>query len=149
GQVAQVVVEDVAGSRVAAFRGIEHRLVLEEVLATLDRPDLPVRQLADDRLRERVEVTASGRGTRVEDEDVGRLQAPRLDDPDLVEIRRSPLRGEAVDHLETLRDLRRCSGRGEAEQEDDEDGACRPEGDARGTGRHWLSPPRVVGRRKG
>ena len=89
---AQVVVEDFFGAGLAELALVEHRLILEQVLAAFDRPHLPAWDVFDQPLGERHEVRRGRRGSRLEHQHVrGRLGA-HLDHPDLVEIQ-VPCRG--------------------------------------------------------
>jgi len=78
-----VIVEQLPASRLAALGAVQHRVVLEQVLAALDRPDL----------------RAAGRA-RVQDKDVRGSPRPDLEDPDLVVLRRRAGRVEPGQPLE-------------------------------------------------
>ena len=84
GDEAQVIVEQLLGGGLALLGLIEHRVVLEEVLPALDRPDLPALRCADDVLRQRLEVRGAGGSTGHEDEDVLGVARAGLEDADLV-----------------------------------------------------------------
>ena len=74
---AEVVVEHLLRRRLARLRAVEHRLVLEQVLAPLDRPHLPLRRLGDDALGQRREV----RGARGRARGSARARCARCGDP--------------------------------------------------------------------
>src|SRR4029079_13391257 len=69
-EVAEVVVEGLLRRRLSGLGGVEHRLVLEQVFAPLDRPHLPAGDHGDYGLGQRLEVGRAGRGAGVEHEDV-------------------------------------------------------------------------------
>src|SRR5262249_56167081 len=56
GDEAEVVVEQLLRGGLALLGLVEHRVVLEDVLPALDRPDLPALRPAADVLRDRLEV---------------------------------------------------------------------------------------------
>ena len=80
-QVAEVVVEQLRGRGLVLLVQVQLRLVLEQVLSPLDRPDLPATGLRDDPLGEWNEVGGGGRGARLQDQNVLRTARPDLDDP--------------------------------------------------------------------
>ncbi|WP_272477383.1 hypothetical protein [Baekduia alba] len=79
----QVVVEHLLRRGLPGLRAVEDRLVLEQVLAPLDRPDLPARRLGDEALGQRREVRGAGRGPGVEHQDVAGLGRADLQDADI------------------------------------------------------------------
>src|SRR5256885_578081 len=81
---ARVVVEAWPRGGLPGLGAIKDGVVLEEVLAALDGPDLPLGRARDDALGQRLEVRRAGRRARVEDEDVLRLRRADLEDADLV-----------------------------------------------------------------
>jgi hypothetical protein len=85
-QVAEVVVEELARGCRALLDLVDHRLVLEQVLAAFDGPDLPAVGLAGDEVGERLEVRGARGGAGVEHEHVGRLARADLEDADPVEL---------------------------------------------------------------
>jgi hypothetical protein len=93
---AEVVVEHLLARDEAVLRLVEDGVVLELILAALDRPHLPVRQALDERLRERREVRGAGRRAGVQHEDVPRLRLAHLEDAHLVQVGRRPRRGVAL-----------------------------------------------------
>ena len=124
---AQVVVEQLPGVDLPGDRAIEHRVVLEQVLAAFDRPHLIVGQLIDDRRGERPEVGGAARGPGDEDEDVVGLLAPLLQHLDLVQLRRRSRRREAAHRRHPILGARR--GRREQRHRDEsqrDQGRSRP-----------------------
>ena len=105
GDEAQVVVEQLLGGGLALLGLVEHRVVLEEVLPALDRPDLPALRCADDVLRQRLEVGGAGGGAGHEDEDVLGVARAGLEDADLVVLGGRSRRVEALELLELDVDL--------------------------------------------
>ena len=103
GEPAEVVREQRVGRRVAGAHAVEHRVVLEPVLAPLDRPHLPARQAADEVARERDEVAGAGRRAGFEYEHVAGARRPDLDHADLVVARRAgrvvPVERRQLDRL--------------------------------------------------
>ena len=87
-QPAEVVVEDLLRRGLAGLEPVEHRLVLEQVLAPLDRPHLPARGLGRQIPRQRREVGGGGRRPGVHHQDVARASRPDLEDADLVVLGR-------------------------------------------------------------
>ena len=83
-EVPEVVVEQRGPADLALLGQVQLGLVLDEVLAPLDRPHLPAVGLGHDPLGERDEVAATGRGAGLEHEDVLGPLRPDLDDADAV-----------------------------------------------------------------
>ena len=79
-EVAEVVVEELGRRGLALLEQVQLRLVLEQVLAPLDRPHLPARGLGHDPLGQGHEVGAAGRGAGLEDQDVLGVARPDLED---------------------------------------------------------------------
>ena len=123
---AEVVVEQLLGAALAGLDAVEHGVVLEQVLATLDRPHLPVLRLPHHVLGQRREVRRAGGGARVEDEHVARLLRADLEDADLVVLGRRAGGLDAGDALEGDRDLRH-RGRGERGARERDGGDCQRE----------------------
>ena len=96
-QVTEVVVEQRAALDLAALGQVELGLILEQVLATLDRPDLPALGRGHDPLGQRHEICASGRGARLDHEHVLGRPGPDFDHPDLVVAGRGPGGRDALD----------------------------------------------------
>ena len=111
GDPLQVVVEDLLGSRLAPLGAVEHRLVLEQVLAPLNGPDLPSRRTLDDRPGERGEVGGPRRGARIQDQDVRRVARAEPQEADQVQAVRSPGGLVAVDPVDLGPGCRRARRR--------------------------------------
>src|SRR6266511_2359132 len=100
GDEPEVVVEQLLRGVLSLLGLVEHGVVLEDVLAALDRPYLPALRFADDVLGQRFEVRRARQGSGHQHEDVLGVAGAGLDDPDLLVLRRRPGRVEALDPLE-------------------------------------------------
>ena len=81
---AEVVVEQLGRGGEPLLGQVQHRLVLEQVLAALDRPHLPPRRPGHDPLGERHEVGRAGGRPGLEHEHVASRRPPDLDHAHLV-----------------------------------------------------------------
>ena len=115
---AEVVREQRGDRRAAVPHAVEHRVVLEQVLAPLDRPDLPAGQPRDEAPGEREEVAGAGRRARREHEHVARALRADLDDADLVVPRRT---GRVIAVQERQIGGARRSGAREQDQDREQD----------------------------
>ncbi len=94
-QVAEVVVEQLGRVRPARLERVQGRLVLEQVLAALDRPHLPARGLGHHPPGQGHEVGAPGRCSRLEDQHVPGPGRTDLEDAHPVVPGRGARGGEA------------------------------------------------------
>ena len=86
--VPEVVVEELRRCRLALLGQVQLRLILEQVLAALNGPDLPAARLRDDPLGKRYEVGAPGGSARLQHQYILGVRRSDLDHSDLVVLRR-------------------------------------------------------------
>ena len=123
-EVAEVVVEELPRRGLPRLGPVEHAVVLEQVLAALDGPDLPALRARHDAPGERQEVRRARRGPGIEDEHVPGAPRADLEHADAVVPRRRAGSGVALDAREAHGRARCCGSRcGEDGEERDESAA--------------------------